>query len=81
MKYPVTLIKSEEGYAVNCPTLPGCWSQGTSQVEALANISEAIRLWLEVAWEDENRDHGQDQNIEVIHTTVDVEPALLPAHA
>jgi predicted RNase H-like HicB family nuclease len=52
MKYPVTLIKSSEGFAVSCPVLPGCWSQGETQPEALVNIREAIQLWLEVAGED-----------------------------
>ena len=44
--YPVVLIKSEEGYAVGCPTLPGCWSQGTTEDEALQNIREAIQDYL-----------------------------------
>ena len=52
MKYPVLLIKSDEGFAISCPALPGCWSQGKTQKEALANIREAIQLWLEVAEED-----------------------------
>lgn len=52
MKYRVLLIESEEGVAVNCPALPGCWSQGKDKDEALSNIREAIRLWLEVAEED-----------------------------
>ena len=56
MKYPVILIKSDEGFAVSCPALPGCWSQGETQEEALANIREAIQLWLEVAGEDARRE-------------------------
>jgi predicted RNase H-like HicB family nuclease len=52
MKYKVLLIESEEGFAANCPTLPGCWSQGRTREEALASIRKAIRLWLEVAEED-----------------------------
>jgi predicted RNase H-like HicB family nuclease len=56
MKYPVILIKSDEGYAVSCPALPGCWSQGKTETEALANIREAIQLWLEVAEEDARRE-------------------------
>ena len=44
--YPVVLVKSEEGYAVNCPALPGCWSQGATEDEALANIREAIQDYL-----------------------------------
>jgi hypothetical protein len=34
MRYKVELIKSEEGYAVGCPELPGCWSQGNTEEEA-----------------------------------------------
>ena len=52
MKYKVLLIESEEGFAVSCPALPGCWSQGRTQEESLDNIRDAIRLWLEVAEED-----------------------------
>ena len=46
LSYPVVLIKSEEGYAVGCPALPGCWSQGTTESEALQNIREAIQDYL-----------------------------------
>jgi predicted RNase H-like HicB family nuclease len=46
LSYPVVLIKSEEGFAVGCPALPGCWSQGSSEKEALANIREAIQDYL-----------------------------------
>jgi predicted RNase H-like HicB family nuclease len=49
MKYPVALTQTEEGYSVCCPGLPGCWSQGTTEEEALANIREAIQEYLEVA--------------------------------
>lgn len=43
MKYTVVLHPSEEGYAVSVPGLPGCWSQGQTEAEALENIQEAIR--------------------------------------
>ncbi len=49
MKYKVAIRKSDEGYSVSVPGLPGCWSQGTTEEEALANIREAIREYLEVA--------------------------------
>jgi predicted RNase H-like HicB family nuclease len=52
MKYQVILIDSDEGFAVSCPALPGCWSQGKTRDEALENIRGAIRLWLDVAEED-----------------------------
>lgn len=47
MKYKVVLKESEEGFSVSCLGLPGCWSQGTTEEEALANIREAIREYLE----------------------------------
>jgi predicted RNase H-like HicB family nuclease len=47
MKWKVALYPSEEGYAVCVPSLPGCWSQGATREEALANIADAIREYLE----------------------------------
>ncbi len=46
MKYKVVLRQSEEGFSVSCPGLPGCWSQGNTEEEALANVREAIREYL-----------------------------------
>jgi predicted RNase H-like HicB family nuclease/predicted RNA binding protein YcfA (HicA-like mRNA interferase family) len=51
MKYKVALNKTEEGYSVSVPGLPGCWSQGSTEDEALANIQDAIREYLSVAQE------------------------------
>ena len=48
MKYRIALHKSEEGYSVFVPGLPGCWSQGGSEQEALENIRDAIREYLSV---------------------------------
>lgn len=48
MKYKVLLQKTEEGYSVSCPELPGCWSQGETDQEALQNIREAIQEYLAV---------------------------------
>lgn len=63
MKYRIALHKSEEGFAVSVPGLPGCWSQGASEQEAIENIQDAIREYLSVV-EDEIR--GQDvREIEV----------------
>ncbi len=48
MNLQVVLEPSEEGgYAVTVPALPGCISEGDSREEALANIQEAIELYLE----------------------------------
>lgn len=49
--YRVVLHKSEEGYSVSCPGLPGCLSQGETEEEALENIRIAIREYLDVAEE------------------------------
>jgi predicted RNase H-like HicB family nuclease len=48
----VILYPGEDGYwVVECPSLPGCISQGKSEEEAVANIKEAIELWIEDAVE------------------------------
>ena len=49
--YRVVLRHSEEGYSVHCPGLPGCWSQGATEEEALANIQIAIQEYVEAAEE------------------------------
>jgi predicted RNase H-like HicB family nuclease len=51
MKYTVLIEPSEEGFAVSVPGLPGCHSQGDTEAEALANIGDAIREYLEAARE------------------------------
>mgnify|MGYP003423144923 FL=1 len=51
MKYQVNLKKIEEGYAVWVPGLPGCWSQGQTEKEALENIKDAIKTYLETVEE------------------------------
>jgi len=49
MKFPVTIDRDEDGvWVVECPSIPGCVSQGKTKAEALKNIEEAIRLCLEV---------------------------------
>jgi predicted RNase H-like HicB family nuclease len=49
--YRIALYRSEEGYSVSCPGLPGCWSEGETEEEALANIRDAIREYVEAAEE------------------------------
>ena len=48
MKYRIALHKDEEGYSVSVPGLPGCWSQGATEDEAVENIRDAIREYLSV---------------------------------
>ena len=63
MKVKVLLYPSEEGFAVSAPSLPGCWSQGATQDEALANIADAIRDYLGA--EVEPSDGAEVREIEV----------------
>ena len=63
MKYPVALLATEEGYSVSCPGLPGCWSQGATEEEALENIRGAIREYLEVARRLAGEDHPREVEI------------------
>ena len=46
MKYKIVFEKTEEGYSVHCPALPGCWSQGETELEATENIKDAIQEYL-----------------------------------
>lgn len=46
MRYKIALLKTDEGYSVSVPGLPGCWSQGATEQEALENIQDAIQGYL-----------------------------------
>ncbi len=49
MKLTITLDRDEDGvWVVECPTIPGCVSQGMTKEEAIENIKDAIKLCLEV---------------------------------
>lgn len=52
MQYHIKLIESDEGWAVSCPALPGCHSQGATREEAVQNIKVAIQEWLEIEAEE-----------------------------
>lgn len=47
MQYKIRLEETDEGFAVWVPGLPGCWSQGETEQEALENIKDAIKIYLE----------------------------------
>ena len=51
MRYRIAVHQSEEGFSVSVPGLPGCWSQGRTEVEAVENIKDAIREYLAVVEE------------------------------
>jgi predicted RNase H-like HicB family nuclease len=63
MRFEVALCPSEEGFAVSVPSLPGCWSQGATEDEALANIADAIRDCLEA--EEEPPEGEEIREVEV----------------
>lgn len=64
MRFRIALYPSEEGFAVCAPSLPGCWSQGATEGEALANIEVAIREYLQA--EVEPAEGGELREIEVV---------------
>jgi predicted RNase H-like HicB family nuclease len=55
MKYKITGIieKDEEGFYAHCPELPGCQTQGDTLEEVLANLREAVELYLATLGEEE----------------------------
>lgn len=65
MRYKVVLEPSEEGYAVSVPGLPGCHSQGATEAEALRNIADAIREYLEVRDELTRGANAREVDVEV----------------
>jgi predicted RNase H-like HicB family nuclease len=69
MRHVVLELAEEGGYAVYCPSLPGCVSQGETREEALENIKEAIALYIESLGA-----HGEpvppDMNVEVLSVAV-----------
>jgi predicted RNase H-like HicB family nuclease len=63
VRYRIALHKADEGYSVSVPGLPGCWSQGATEEEAVENIRDAIREYLSVV---EEQLRGEDvREIEV----------------
>jgi len=46
VKYTVVFHRTEEGISVSVPGLPGCWSEGDSEQEALENIQDALEEYL-----------------------------------
>lgn len=51
MRYRIALHQSEEGFSVSVPGLPGCWSQGATEAEAIENVKDAIHEYLAVVEE------------------------------
>lgn len=66
---PIVIEADGDGYVASCPTLQGCYTQGDTYEEALANVKDAIRLHLE-----DRRETGEDiqQTRSVSLSTVEV---------
>ncbi len=71
-KVSTVIEKDEHGYYAYCPELPGCQSQGKTLEDAIANIREAIELYLEILSEDERQELLSQ---EILTTTLEVEIA------
>lgn len=56
MKYKIKIIESEEGFAIWCEDLQGCFSQGDTEEEAISNIKIAIKEYIEAKSELENNE-------------------------
>ncbi len=66
MQFVVAIQQDEDGaWVVECPSIPGCVSQGATRTEAMSNIQEAIATCLEVRAE-----KGMPLTIETAHVEV-----------
>jgi predicted RNase H-like HicB family nuclease len=64
-RYKVLLRESEEGFAVSCPGLPGCWPQGATEAEAPENIRSAIRKYLEAVYDSLKSERAREVEVAV----------------
>lgn len=68
MKFHVTLDRDEDGiWIAECPSIPGCVSEGKTKAKAIKNIREAIKLCLEVRAE-----RGMPLTVETCQVEVEV---------
>jgi predicted RNase H-like HicB family nuclease len=66
MKLKVLIEPGEDsGFVAHAPALKGCWSQGATRDEAIANIREAIEAWLEVE-QDKAERSGRAGDVELV---------------
>ena len=84
MRYEVVLFKTDEGYAITCPALPGCWSQGTTRDDALENIADAIRMYVDYLSDEAEAEkerlvqEGKDEGLPVeLHKVNIKDPAVV----
>lgn len=71
-KVSIVIEKDEYGYYAYCPELEGCQTQGDSFEDVIANIKEAIELYLETLSEDEIKEAFSK---EILTTTLEVQVA------
>ncbi|MBI5901863.1 MAG: type II toxin-antitoxin system HicB family antitoxin [Deltaproteobacteria bacterium] len=74
MSYKVSVVieKDEHGYYAYCPELEGCQTQGDSLDEVMANIKEAIELYVETLSDEEKKAYLSK---EILTTSLEVEVA------
>lgn len=65
MRCKIALQQSEEGFSVSAPGLPGYWSQGTTEQEAIENIKDAIREYLAVVEEQLRSEDSREIEVSV----------------
>lgn len=65
MRYRIAIHESDEGFSVSVPAMPGCWSQGNTEAEAIENIKDAIRGYLDVVEEQLKGEHVREIEIAV----------------
>ena len=65
MVYRIALRESGEGFSVSVPGLPGCWSQGATEAEAIENIKDAIREYVSVVEEQLRGEHIREIDVAV----------------
>jgi len=65
MKYKIAIRESDEGFSVSVPGLPGCWSQGATEQEALDNVRDAIREYLALVNEQLQGEEAREVEITV----------------
>ena len=66
----VIVHRSKYGYDVHCPALPGCASQGDTFEEALENIKDAIKVYLETVEELSKRQLNRNKRLEYVEVAV-----------